>query len=138
MMWLKNHVNDNDVIAVDRHYILKPEEGDSPAPDDASRYYYYSAYSTKQLFLEGWAWTPRTDEMREKIINRFKINESLYVSTNVSTSVLMTENNIKYILVSRFIHPDLKFDDARLEEVFKNRDITIYKLIDNPIINMSK
>lgn len=130
MIWLKNNVKNNEVIAVDRHYNSNPKEGQIPSPNDNGRYFYYSAYSGKQIFLEGWAYTPRTDEIRKKILERVKVNEDLYSLINVNRVNLMKENDIRYIVVSRFVNPDLEFNDAQLIKVFKNRDITIYKLME--------
>ena len=129
MLWLKNNVKDNEIIAVDRHYNSKPQVKHIPSPNDESRYFYYSAYSGKQIFLEGWAYTSRNNAMQKKIVERFQINEELYLPINKDRVNLMNENNISYIVVSTFIHPGLVFDDLQLKKVFANKDITIYQLI---------
>ena len=131
MLWLKENVKDEEIVAVDRQYYTKPDPEHIPAPNDNSRYFYYSAYSGKQIFLEGWAYTPRTAKMREAIVERFEINQSLYDEKNDNRVNLMKENNITYIVVSRFSNEGLTFSEPNLKEVFNNRDIRIYKLVDD-------
>ncbi|MBA4384755.1 MAG: hypothetical protein C0410_08465 [Anaerolinea sp.] len=130
MIWLKKNVQDDEIIAADRHYSVAPKPGHIPTPNDGARYYYYSAYSGKQIFLEGWAYTPRSPEMRKRILERYRLNEEFYNPSNPNRVELMKANNIKYLVVSRFSHPGLRFNDPQLKMEFENADIAIYKLLD--------
>ena len=146
MLWLRDNTETDAVIAVDRHYSVLGtslrKSGDRydvvrgcyfghPEPNDYnSRYYYYTAYSERQAFLGSWAYLPRTAEMQKMLEERLAVNNALYDEDCLNKREIMEKNGITYIVVSRFIHPNLRMDEWDFERIFANLDITIYQLRD--------
>lgn len=118
MAWLKNNTSQGSVIASDRYY-REPNQKNS-------RYFYYSTFSGKQFFLEGWEY--ESEFIKENVVpQKLNIMNELYMNKGPSKSEIMKQNNIDYVIVSRFITPDSKAFDKTLDIVFTNRDIKIYQ-----------
>jgi len=122
MKWLQENTDKDSIIAGDRWYIVEPKN------DNVARYFYYSTFSDRQYFLEGWHYsnldTKRIDVLEEKK----KISKSLFSIDENNKSEIMKLNNINYLVVSRFNSPDLEINDEGIELLFENRDIEIYGL----------
>ena len=122
MNWIKYNTPTNAIIAGDRYYYSEDKA------DKGARYFYYSAFSQRQFFLEGWYYhykvgSPILDKKRQ-IINDF------YSGEKGSLDELIREN-VSYIIVSKCVHPNLKLTFENLELKFKNRDIEIYSVKKN-------
>lgn len=122
MKWLSNNTDINSVIATDRHFIGKQQT------DAYSRSFYYSAFSNRQFFLEGWLYTYPSSEIQETIKHKHTINSKLFSVNERSRSMIMKENNIDYLVLSQFTDNNIKIDEKNLVCVFSNRDLRIYKL----------
>ena len=122
MKWLQENTGKDAIIAGDRWYYAEPRN------DNTARYFYYSTFSDRQFFLEGWHYsnleTKRIDVLEEKK----KISKSLFSIDKNNKSEIMKLNNIDYLVVSRFSNPDLEINGEGIELLFKNRDIKIYGL----------
>lgn len=122
MKWLQENTDKSAIIAGDRWYIMDPKN------DSAARYFYYSAFSDRQFFLEGWHYsnleTKRINVLKEKK----EISKLLFSIDENDKAEIMKTNNIDYLVVSRFSNPDLEINDKGIELLFENRDIKIYGL----------
>lgn len=131
MLWLQENTSPDCIIATDRHYYYPLEVYADVGFYEAttlSRYFYYSAYSGRQMFLESWGYMNRSVEARKKVEQRLLINESLYIPDNSNRVNIMKEYGIDYLIISHFIHPVLLLEDQHLTLVFSNQDIQIYQL----------
>ena len=106
---------------------FKAEEAASNPPRPLYLYEstsYISAFSEKQVFLEdevnleitGYAWQPR----RKQIEDYFSTNDSEFASN------FLEENNIKYIYLPQKLFSNQP--PGHVEEVFRNQEVTIYKV----------
>jgi hypothetical protein len=119
MRWLKENTPKDAVILNDRFYYAPP----IPPVQRFARYFYYSAFSQRNLFLEGYFyWIPsRFSTERMEFVKEIYRNPEQLIGE-------IRNNNIEYVLVSRFIQPELKIESNNFELVFTNRDIDIYKV----------
>jgi hypothetical protein len=124
MLWLKNNSKQTDIIATNRHYIYEDKNMDT------AQYFYYSTFSERNFYLEGWsniyAYSSKSDK---KIIeNKIKVNDKIF--SNNETAYKEIENaSIKFLVLSKFIDPNLKLTHKNIKNVFENRDVLIYEVI---------
>ncbi|WBW99441.1 hypothetical protein [Oceanirhabdus sp. W0125-5] len=121
MKWLEKNTDYEDIIAGDRHYYTEKNT------DIASRYFYYSAFSNRQFYLESWFYMYAPKDYKEEIKRRKKINDNIY-DNNIDDYEILKEENIEYVVVSSYINADLELTKNYLEKVFENRDVKIYKV----------
>ena len=118
MVWLRDNTDPASLVAGDKLYI------DSENRD--SRHFYYSAFSGRQFFLEGWSYSNAT--AKETLVPwKLNIINGLYSSSSVNKKEIMRQNNIDYLVLSRVIHPDSSIFDSQLRRVFENQDVKIYR-----------
>ena len=117
MKWLELHSPVDAVFATDR--ILKN-------PDDP-RYFYYTAFSSRQAFLAGYFYVRKGGQTSQAIHQRRETNASLFALEADERGALMTANGINYLVVSRFSNPELfSIALSGVKRVFENRDVHIY------------
>lgn len=129
MEWLRENTPSDALIAVDRYFISYTNPEDKLASIDQALYFYYPAYSERHMFLTGFSYSPRTDEMTEWLENQISVLDRLYAPNYRKKSELMEKYHIDYLVVSKFISGDLEIRDKKLKRVFENRDIAIYQLL---------
>lgn len=120
MQWLHDNTATDVIIATDRH-------STDPA-QKAQSYFYFSAYSGRQMYVEGWTYSILLEKIKHLSNEPFATTEEIYRKDNPNRLHICNENNIDYIIVSSFINPTLKFKEPGITAVFNNRDITIYKV----------
>lgn len=128
MKWLKNNTPKNSLIAIDRHFNSYVEPENKLESIDQALYFYYPAYSERHMFLGGFAYSPRTDEMEIWIKEQLDVLDKLYDPVYEDKAELMEKHDIDYLVVSKFISANFKIKDDGLKKVFNNRDISIYQL----------
>ncbi len=127
--WIRENTPQDSVIATDRHYRFNHKEVEDlppPEPNDEGRYFYYSTFCERQMFIEGRSYTYRTQEMRDLLSERLEINNQFYVKENENRVEQLNEHEIDYVIVSEFINPDLELDDLILE--FENSSMKVYSV----------
>ncbi len=120
LLWLNKNTNKGDVISSDRYYRTKEQRGKTGAS-----WFYYSAFSDRQMYLEGWAYQHNLS--KEVFDEKMKVCTLLYDERTASRGEIMKKNHVDYMIVSDFINPDLEFHDETIQLVFENADIKIYK-----------
>lgn len=129
MIWLKENTPKNSVIAIDRFFNAPQGNRSMLEAIDDALYFYYPAYSERHMFLSGFAYSPRSDEMYDWLETQLDVLSKIYDPDYNNRKQLMKDNNISYLVVSTFVSGNLEFQDDTLAEVFRNRDIIIYKLL---------
>ena len=122
LIWIKNNTARNSVILSDRLYYSSLNSKHN------ARYFYYSTFSERILFLEGFYYwvSPALAEARKNLIDKF-YNDSSFKDKKK----FLNDNKIDFIIVSNFLNKDLLLSDDYSNLVFKNRDIRIYKVKKN-------
>jgi len=122
MLWLKNETDGDAVFVSDRQYYTP-----SGTLADA-RYYYYTAFSERQCYLEGYNYVSvHNANFREIIDDRSYTVMGAYSNDPASLEQLVSDG-VDYIVATRFIHPDFVLAPEYGEMVFENGDIAIYEL----------
>jgi len=122
MLWLKNNTEKNAVFASDRqHYLLTESLADA-------RYYYYTAFSERQCYLEGYNYISTHEKDFVTIIDeRFRRMKRVFAGNEQALEELIA-SGVDYLVVTRFIHPEFKLAERFGSVAFENEGITIYRL----------
>lgn len=118
LLWLYKNTESDAVISSDRHFRSKDQTG-------GASWFYYSAFSDRQFYLEGWGY--QRDLSEEQLDRKLSVCNLLYGSETQNRGLIMKENGIDYMIVSEFVHPNLSFADDSIQLVYQNQDIKIYK-----------
>lgn len=122
MLWLKENTPNDAVFASDRQYFT--DVGDL----NNARYYYYTAFSERQCYLEGFNYVSTREADFEEIIDkRVTLLQEVYENDGQAVKRLAGEG-VSYLTVSSLLHPDFVLDENLGEIVFRNEAITIYRL----------
>ncbi len=113
--WLRDNTPEDSVIAVDRL---------SEELDYRSIYFYASAFSERQCYLEGYDYSDVSERQVEAMLS---LNEKFYSVNPMEQEAAMGMNQIDYLVVTVQAHPEYVTNSHRLEKVFENKDVTIYK-----------
>jgi hypothetical protein len=117
MQWLNKNTDSKALIASNRWYYDQDKS--------SSRFFYFSTLSDRQVYLEGWDYT--NPYVKNNLVpHKVEICNQLYYGIGFDKKLIMENENIDYLIVSKFIQKDLQCFDEQLEKVFDNRDIAIY------------
>ncbi|WP_429973822.1 hypothetical protein [Enterococcus sp. AZ163] len=125
MIWLKNHSQKNDIILTDRSFFIKEDYPDlrNTIRNRNYRYHYYSAFSERRNYLEGFAY--QRDAYGDLIRKRFDIVSTIFSEEVNAELEQVKKEGVKYIVVTKSLHPKVSFNE---KVVFENSDIRIYEL----------
>jgi hypothetical protein len=132
LVWIRTHTPTSAVIAVNNY-------GEGSTRSKVPNYYYYSAFTERRVFLEGWIYAQRSSDLGEAQVARgrkkpFPDRELLNYATfqradGAALRTLAEQYGVRYLVVDR-VHND-RFSPrlARLARpVFANRDVAIYRV----------
>ena len=114
-LWLRDNTSEDSRIVVDRF---------SEELDYRSIYFYASAFSERQCYLEGYDYS----DISEKQVEAMKsINEKFYSDDWKEVDIVFELYKIDYLVVTDMGHPDYVNNNWRLKLVYENDDVSIYK-----------
>ena len=124
LTWLREHSPVDTVFAVSNHWI-------DPAETDG-RYYYYSAFSERQVFVEGYDAnryeinTSLSTKVGADFARRKALNDAVFVNADANAlSVLTQQYSVRFLFIDR-LHADATPAVLKLGTVvFSNHDATI-------------
>jgi hypothetical protein len=125
--WARDHTHASDVLAVNNHF--------RDAAGGDSRYFYYSAFSQRRVFLESWLYTARTASIGyEKVVGgvqpfplRARLNAAVFDRADPSAmAALRRDYGVTMLVVDRRHGPPAPRLERRAPRLFANRDIAIY------------
>lgn len=120
MKWLKEHSDEKDVILTDRQFNNEKTE------DPLSRFFFYSTFSNRQMFLEGWYY--HFKERNEILDTKIDLVENFY-SGKMKNLDEVKKQKIKYVIVSEFVNPDFEHYNEFLNLEYENDDIKVYRVL---------
>ena len=118
-LWLRDNTPENAKLAVDRF---------SEETDYRSIYFYCSAFSERQCYIEGYDYSDVTDSQVDAMLS---INEKFYSENAVEAETAMDMNGIDYLVVTKMGHPSYKCNSLKLNLVYSNDEVDIYQFHSN-------
>ena len=118
LKWLKNNSEPSDVFITNKFFV------DSPADKDA-RWFYYSAFSERPCFLEGYRYL-RLDQKR--LDEKMEVIASVFSGTHAFNNELLHEEDVHFIVEYKMNENDRKVSSEVGEVLFSNSKINIYAI----------
>lgn len=123
--WIRGHTPVDTVIAVNNQF----SDSARRSPD----YYYYSAFSERHIFLEGWEDTipaaAQTNPALTPFPDRLRLNDAVFtVAYPGALSVLEHSYGVRYLLVDRLHGPVAPGLGRLARVVFSNPGVSVYQL----------
>ncbi|SDH57134.1 hypothetical protein SAMN05421493_10217 [Pseudobutyrivibrio sp. 49] len=113
--WLRDNTPEDSVIAVDRL---------SEELDYRSIYFYASAFSERQCYLEGYDYSDIAEDQLEA---KLSMNEKFYSEDFFEADAALGVAGVDYLVVTKQKHPNYKATSKNLKLVFNNSEVMIYK-----------
>ena len=114
--WLRENTKEDSLIAVDRH---------TENLDWRQIYFYCSAFSERQCYIEGFDYTDVAEEVSQAMLEK---NEQFFSEDTAEAGKALKDEKIDYLVVTKLMHPDFQASHEILEEVYSNSDVTIYRV----------
>jgi hypothetical protein len=103
LVWVERHTSPDAVLAVNNQYV--------DTAHHVPGYMYYSAFTERRIFLEGWAYTARASRLGAEAVTfhgliafprRLALNRAVFVRADpVALSTLTNRYGVRYLLVDR-------------------------------------
>ncbi len=114
-LWLRDNTEEDALVAVDRI---------TESLDYRDIYFYCSAFSERQCYLEGYDYSDITEES----VNAMKsINNKFYSSDKLEACTAMDLVGIDYVVVTEHSHPGYSTSCPYQELVYENDSVQIYR-----------
>ncbi|MCR4694159.1 MAG: hypothetical protein K5773_02410 [Pseudobutyrivibrio sp.] len=117
-LWIKDNTESDALLAVDRL---------SENLDYRSIYFYCSAFSERQIFLEGYDYSDIDSDRIEALKS---MNERFYSKNFDVAMSAMDLAGVDYLVVTKHSHPHYQENSDRLTLVFENDAVKIYKNVE--------
>lgn len=126
LLWVRDHTPSSAVIAVNNHEL---------GGDGGSRYYYYSAFSERQVFLESWEYTPQgyrylsLEKTGCPFPGLLAINDAAVLDASpAAISLLRVRYGVRYIVIDR-LHGTGSANLARFAHpIYVNPAIAVFRV----------
>ncbi|MCM1992493.1 hypothetical protein [Oceanirhabdus seepicola] len=120
--WIKDNTSEDSVILSDRYYISDNKV------DKTARYFYYSTFSNRQFYLEGYFYFYAPEEYKAQVDKKKEIADKIY---KYGDALLAKEQGINYIIISENLYDEEKeLKNQNYIKVFDNEEMKIYKVND--------
>lgn len=118
---LRSTSSPQDVVATNRHCL----ELNSVPPECDTRYFVVSAYSERQVFIEGWGYEGKGTGVTPK---NLQMNDEFFSNPSDGTADFLRSNNVKYLYVDKTLRHS---SDAEMEVyadlLFENQYSQVWK-----------
>ena len=113
-LWLRDNTAEDSLVAVDRL---------TESLDYRSIYFYCSAFSERQCFIEGYDYS---DISEDAVSAMLSINDKFYIEDSLEAYSAMELVGVDYLVVTKHSHPDFYPQGSYLKLVFTNDEVQIY------------
>ncbi len=117
MLWLRDNTDKDIVFAADRKYNSL-----------YAQYFYYTAISERQCYLEGYAYVYTYNKDFLSIIDDRNDVLANVFNNNTDAVKRLCDDGVDYLVSSARVNPDFVLSEEFGTLVFENEGITIYKL----------
>ena len=113
--WIRDNTEEDALVAVDRH---------TESLDWRQIYFYCSAFSERQCYIEGYDYTDVDETVSDAMM---EINDMFYSEDSMEADAAMEMQGIDYLVVTKHSHPDYVCTSPRLELKFENEEVRVYR-----------
>ena len=124
MLWIRENTSEDALLASDK-CSLRGGKNFNLSDIKQFKWYNYSGYSQRNVFLEGTAYYAPADGERTRL---YKLNCQLYDPNNTNRSKLAKVLGIDYVIVTKRLNPTLELSGNGYCICFENKAITIYEV----------
>lgn len=124
MLWIRENTSEDALLASDK-CSLRGGKNFNLSDIKQFKWYNYSGYSQRNVFLEGTAYYAPADGERTRL---YKLNCQLYDPNNTNRSKLAKDLGIDYVIVTKRLNPTLELSGNGYCICFENKAITIYEV----------
>ena len=125
LIWVRNHTGSCDVLAVN------PPETRS-ASDTAvkpdSRYFYYSAFTEREVFFESWVMTIQGQHGEQPYPGIFALNSAATTHEDPSAVRALARKGVSYILIDKSHGGDVREPSSVSRLVYANSALAVYRI----------
>ncbi len=120
LLWVRAHTNPCDILAVNNHSISSREVD--------SKYFYYSAFTERRVFLESWAYTSSGTYGGQPFPARYALNELAVTHGNVGALQMLARKGVDYVLIDKLHDATGPEPRSVSTPVFDNEALEVYRL----------
>lgn len=125
--WISENTPSKSVLASEKFWISETRGRESNA-----RFFYYSAFSKRQMYLEGWAYSNWVSDRSKGGKERSELQRRLIIlneifSNGENADQIMRQEGIDYILVDKSERPS--FSSSSLKCLFENERVAVYSFL---------
>jgi hypothetical protein len=125
LVWVRNHTNICDVLAVNTHQVTSSGSAD-PRPD--SEYFYYSAFAERRVLLESWIITSAGERGEQPYPALYALNSAATLQGNPAAVRKIARKGVSYILVDKSHGGDVREPSSVSRLVFSNSALDVYRV----------
>jgi hypothetical protein len=120
LSWVRAHTSPCDILAVNFH---------GTTNDDTSLYFYYSAFTEREVFLESWTYTPQGAAQAHPFARKLALNDLAVVRGDPAALEELTRQGVSYVLIDKDHGAGVRepADVSRL--VFSDSALDVYRLV---------
>jgi hypothetical protein len=121
LIWVRDHTKPCDVLAVNNHYV-------SASMRD-SRYFYYSAFTERRVFLESWDYTQNEDSGRQPFAARLALNDLATLRGESTALGRLAHDGIGFVLIDKTHGGGAHELPNAARLIFRNSAVDVYRLM---------
>jgi hypothetical protein len=121
LIWVRDHTSPCAVLAVNNHY--------RGAAMKNSSYFYYSAFTEREVYLESWNYTVQGVHGQQPFPRRLALNDAATIAGRASALRGLQREGVSYVLIDKIHGPDPKEPANLARPVFSNGAVAVYRLI---------
>ncbi len=123
LIWVREHTNSCDLLAVNNHSIK------AATTTNWSRYYYYSAFTERRIYLESWFQTSLGTKGREPFPARLALNELAVGRGDPGALHELRRQGVSYVLLDKTHGGGAAEPSSVSRLVFANSALDVYRLL---------
>jgi hypothetical protein len=127
LIWVRDHTSPCAILAVNNHY------RDAAMKD--SRYFYYSAFTEREVYLESWTYTVQGAYGQQPFPRRLALNDAATIAGSASALRGLQREGVSYILLDKTHGADPREPADLARPVFRNSALDVYRLIAPPAVS---
>jgi hypothetical protein len=120
LLWVRDHTNRCDILAVNNH--------STSAGKTDSKYFYYSAFTERSVYLESWAYTSVGTYGGQPYPRRLALNNRAVSRAEPDALRELAQQGVDYVLIDKLHGADATEPASVSRLVFSNSALDVYRL----------